>query len=321
MMKITNKLLLATAIALVVIGLAIAVVALYLNNWSFAFGYDSTKEVATHEINESIRDISINTYTADVIFIPTNDSEAKIVCRDANGLQHTVTVNDGALAIELTDTRKWYDYISFSFENSEIAIYLPSGEYNTLDIDISMGDVEIPKEFTFGNVDIEATTGDIDFCATATQLKIKTGTGDISLENVMADAIDLSTSTGTLSLSDINCTGELKLCTSNGNTSVSGANCGSLYSSGSTGDIRLTSLISDGKIDITRGTGDVEFIGCDAAEINVTTTTGNVTGSLLSDKIFMTHTGTGKERIPATTTGGICRIECSTGDIIIEIKK
>ena len=79
MMKITNKLLLATAIALVVIGLAIAVVALYLNNWSFAFGYDSTKEVATHEINESIRDISINTDTADVIFIHTNDSEAKIV--------------------------------------------------------------------------------------------------------------------------------------------------------------------------------------------------------------------------------------------------
>jgi hypothetical protein len=70
-----------------------------------------------------------------------------VVCHDAPGLKHSVSAIDGVLSIKLTDTRKWYEYISFSFDNTEVSVYIPAEEYGTLDIDISTGDVDIPNNF------------------------------------------------------------------------------------------------------------------------------------------------------------------------------
>jgi DUF4097 and DUF4098 domain-containing protein YvlB len=320
-MRHTN-ILLIIAIVLLLVGITVIMLSIAANGWDFSMFKSSSHEIITHNISEGIRDISIDTDTANVIFIPSDNNEYKVVCRDARGLKHNVTENDGILSITLTDTRKWYEYISFSFDNTEIAVYIPAEEYGVLDIDISTGDVDIPNNFKFESVNIEATTGDIDFGAEVeSDLKITASTGYITLEGVEAGAIDLAASTGNMSLSDIHCTGGLKLSLSTGKVTANNVNCTSLYSTADTGDIILTSLIAKETIDITRSTGDVKFDACDASQITVNTSTGDVTGSFLSDKIFITHSGTGKNQVPETTTGGICRIECSTGDIIIEIKK
>ena len=55
-------------------------------------------------------------------------------------------------------------------------------------------------------------------------------------------------------------------------------------------------------------TGDVKFDACDASEISVKTDTGDVTGSLLTDKVFITNTDTGRVNVPQTATGGRCEI-------------
>ena len=57
----------------------------------------------------------------------------------------------------------------------------------------------------------------------------------------------------------------------------------------------------------------------DADSIKVKVSTGNVTGTLTSDKIFNYSTGTGKVELPSSTSGGLCEITTSTGDIRIEI--
>ena len=49
------------------------------------------------------------------------------------------------------------------------------------------------------------------------------------------------------------------------------------------------------------------------------TDTGKVVGSLLSEKVFIAETSTGKVSVPKTTTGGKCEITTSTGDIKIEV--
>ena len=54
--------------------------------------------------------------------------------------------------------------------------------------------------------------------------------------------------------------------------------------------------------------------------IMVKTSTGNVKGTLLSDKIFVTDTSTGRVSVPKTTSGGKCEITTSTGDIEIELE-
>ena len=60
--------------------------------------------------------------------------------------------------------------------------------------------------------------------------------------------------------------------------------------------------------------------GCDAAEIFVKTDTGDVTGTLLSEKVFVTTTDTGKVEVPRSVSGGRCEITTDTGDIRISIR-
>jgi hypothetical protein len=54
--------------------------------------------------------------------------------------------------------------------------------------------------------------------------------------------------------------------------------------------------------------------------MNIETSTGSVKGTILTPKIFMIRSDTGKINVPETTTGGICRIRTSTGNISITIK-
>jgi hypothetical protein len=44
-----------------------------------------------------------------------------------------------------------------------------------------------------------------------------------------------------------------------------------------------------------------------------------VTGSLLTDKVFIAQTSTGKINVPETTAGGQCRVSTDTGDILLTI--
>ena len=81
----------------------------------------------------------------------------------------------------------------------------------------------------------------------------------------------------------------------------------------------MADVIAVGMISVERSTGDVKLDSCDAGEISVTTDTGDVTGSLLTDKVFITQTDTGRVNVPETTSGGKCRIFTDTGDIQIEI--
>ena len=96
--------------------------------------------------------------------------------------------------------------------------------------------------------------------------------------------------------------------------------CKNLITRGNTGDVSLENVIATEMFSIERSTGDVRFTDCDAAEICVKTDTGDVTGSFLSDKIFITNTDTGSVNVPKTVIGGKCEITTDTGDIKITIK-
>jgi DUF4097 and DUF4098 domain-containing protein YvlB len=87
----------------------------------------------------------------------------------------------------------------------------------------------------------------------------------------------------------------------------------------STGDVTLTSVLADSFV-IKTSTGDVKLNLSDAKEINIETDTGRVEGSLLSEKIFKCESSSGSIKVPHTTSGGICKIRTSTGNIIITIE-
>ncbi|MCQ2427410.1 MAG: DUF4097 domain-containing protein, partial [Clostridia bacterium] len=83
----------------------------------------------------------------------------------------------------------------------------------------------------------------------------------------------------------------------------------------------LKNVVTEGTIAIERSTGDVRFEGCDADELEISTDTGDVTGSLLSSKVFIAHSDTGRIDVPETTSGGKCKITTDTGDIKLSVKK
>ncbi len=95
--------------------------------------------------------------------------------------------------------------------------------------------------------------------------------------------------------------------------------CQNVTSNGNTGDVYLNNVVATEKITIERSTGDVKFNGSDAAEIFVKTNTGDVTGTLLTDKVFITQTNTGSIDVPKTTTGGRYEIQTTTGEIKIDV--
>jgi DUF4097 and DUF4098 domain-containing protein YvlB len=259
-------------------------------------------ETNEYEIKEEYESISINTRTADIVLVKSQDDKTSIVCYEQKNMHHSVKVNDKTLSIELTDTRKWYENIGINIGTPKITVYMPKGEYADLTVNATTGDVKIAKDFKFGNAQIKISTGDIDFSATATNnLNLKTTTGDMQLNGVLAKQIDLSLSTGVIKLNNIE--------------------CDNLVSNGTTGDAKLSNVKAEQKLFIKRSTGDIFLDGCDAGEIFIKATTGDVKGSLLSDKVFVTKATTGDISVPNTTTGGKCEIKVTTGDIKIEIAK
>ncbi|MBR6593991.1 MAG: DUF4097 family beta strand repeat protein [Clostridia bacterium] len=321
-MKRATKIWLIAATLLVAVGLILFSIALIRADWDIDRLDTGSYLTNRYDITDEYMSISIDTDTADIVFVPSADGNSTVTCYEQEHAKHLVTVDDGTLNIRVVDERSWYDHIGISFSTPKITVSVPRSEYGTLWVKAETGDVEIPEGFVFKSIDITESTGRVKSNASATEgIRIKTSTGSIKLEGVSSSSLELSVSTGRVSVSDLDCEGELSIKAATGKIKLEDIRCGSFTSKGSTGDIALENLIANGMLYIDRSTGDVELEGCDAAEILISTDTGDVEGTLLSDKVFITRTDTGKVRVPDTTVGGRCEITTDTGDIKLKIKQ
>ena len=301
-------------------GLIIFVAIMTRYNWDFTKLNATKYETNTYEIIKSFSNIAINTDTADIVFAQSIDSKCRVDCYEEAKAPHSATVLEDTLSIEAVNNKSWYDYIGINFSSPKITVYLPKSEYASLSISESTGDIVIPKGFNFNAADISLSTGDVAVEATSKLLKIKTSTGDISVKNTLAEKLDLSASTGSISVSDTNCTGNANLNISTGKTTLTNFKCKNLNSSGDTGDLFLNGVVATEKLSVIRDTGDIKIDASDANEIFIETDTGDVKGSLLTDKVVTTETDTGRVDVPKTITGGKCEITTETGDIKISVQ-
>ena len=319
-MRSAKKIWLIVAAALVVLGLLMWAVVMSIFGWDFSKLDTAKYETNEHNITEDFNGISIDTKTADIEFLPSKDSSCRVFSHEMAKAKHAVSVDDGTLNIKLNDERKWYDYLNIGFGSTKITVYLPEGTYGMLQIKGSTGDINISESFGFESIDISVSTGDVNCGASAAgSLVIEASTGDISAENLSCGSAVLTATTGNINLSNLQIEGDLTVGVSTGDAVISSVVCNNFKSKGSTGNITLNSFIARGGMLVNRSTGDVKLNGCDASEIYITTDTGNVKGSLLSEKVFITSTDTGRVDVPKTVSGGRCEITTSTGDIIITV--
>lgn len=321
-MRKATKIWLIVAASLLLVGLMIFGSVMTMLAWDFSKLSTVKYEENTHPIGEKFTNIFIVSDTADIVFVPTEDAQGKVVCLDQSKVKHSVTVTDDTLIIKLNDTRRWYEHIGIGFRTPKITVYIPRAEYGALQIKSHTGNVTIPADFSFDSMDIVQSTGHVtNYASALNAIKIKTSTGNISVKKVSAGTMTLSVTTGKIIASDVSCAGNVEVRVSTGDARLTNVFCDNLSSSGNTGEIFLKNVIAQGSFAIVRSTGDVEFDDCDADTLWIKTDTGDVEGTLRSAKIFMTKTDTGDVEVPKTTTGGVCQITTDTGDIEIKISK
>lgn len=312
-----SKIMLIIAGCLIFVGSIVFILVMSINNWDFSSIGGSKMEIKNYEIKDNITDIVIKTTTSDIRFVNSPDSIIKVECAEHQNVSYMVKTENNTLRIELVDNRKWYNYLNFNLKKEEIKVYLPINNYNNLNIESSTGNVEIPNYYKFNNVMIKLTTGNINYsCNTLDKITMESTTGNVILSNNSGNKADIKTTTGSIKINDFNIQ-ELITKVSTGNVYLTNISCINLSSYGTTGNITLNKVITSETLTIERSTGNVKIEKCDGGNIYITTSTGNVTGSLLSEKIFVTNTKTGKVEVPKSITGSLCEISTSTGNIKI----
>ena len=300
-MKRRTKISLIVATALVVVGCIFLLGGMAMLNWDFSSWSTFSYVTNQHTPEGTFTKISIEADTADIVFLPSENGSCSVECYEMEKAQHSVAVQNGTLQIRVEDNRKWYEYIGINFGNPKITVYLPQAQYKELAIRASTGDVTIHHPYTFGNVQITLSTG------------------DIQISNLSAHTAYLSVSTGKITVSDSECSDLLNVFVTTGKSHLKNITCRIFSSGGGTGDVSLENVIAEDTMTILRSTGDITLSGCDAGEIIIETDTGDVTGMILTEKIFYAHTETGRVEVPNTKTGGRCEITTDTGDIRITV--
>ncbi len=317
----TRKIWVSIGVCSILLGVIIFGGLMTMLKWDFSRLTTAKLETVEYEISETFSDISVQADVEDIRFALSDDGKCKVVCQEEKKVTHAVSVQEGALVIKTVNEKSWYDYIRLRFAASKITVYLPNAEYDALSVRERTGDVEIAKELRFQSIDVSVSTGDVAcYASTTGAVNVKTTTGEVCVENVGVGSLNISVSTGEVSARGIVCNGEVAISVSTGEVSATDIQCQRFSSTGSTGDISLKNVVATENISIQRDTGDVSFNGCDAGELFVETTTGDVTGTLLSEKVFVAKTDTGKVKVPQTEKGGRCEITTDTGDIKITIK-
>ncbi len=319
-MKKSTKIWFITAASLMLAGIIIFAGVMTMLKWDFRKLSTNKYVDNVQEISESYQSIVVNVKTADITVLPTDSEATTVKAHYESKLKYNVTVKDGTLYIELLELKKWYDWISIGFDSTKITVYVPRNLSTSLTVTRSTGDLTVTDLPNLNKIDASGSTGDVAISNVSSQsIKLKVSTGDITLNGVTASSIDLKASTGDVSISSSSCSGSINIALSTGDTTLSGVRCKNLASSASTGDVTLNDLIVAESLAVERSTGDVTFNACDAGSINVNTTTGNVKGSLCTSKIFYAKANSGSVNVPQSTSGGLCTINTSSGNINITI--
>ena len=292
----------------------------------FAIGLATApKEVATsntYTIEDSFNSFDIDVGVSDVVFTKSEDGSSKIICDETDKIFHTVTAADNVLKISQRDDRVWYNRIfNFSFVNYKVTIAIPEGEYSSLTVKNSTGNVVVPHDFSFDSMNVSLSTGNANIKSNVTNdAVVKVSTGNINLSSLTAKNLNVESSTGNMLIQDVAVTGDINLKASTGHIHTNKLTGNNLVVKTSTGYVKLTDTVLTNNITIETDTGDVRFEDSDAETLKITTHTGDVTGTLLTSKIFYVETSTGHTNYPHSTEGGLCEIKTKTGDVNISIK-
>ncbi len=257
------------------------------------------------DFTETVRDIDISEVSCDVEFLVSGDGGCHVMARDFEKVIRTVEVTGGTLRIESTEFPVRNGFLSFGFfedKKQKIEVSLPAGEYESLQIATVSGDVEIPKDFSFGG----------DF-------SIESVSGDAALEPGKCGDFSYTSVSGDLRLNRTSC-GSVRIATTSGDLKLNGVDAGGkLTVETISGEISLKAVRAD-DTDLGTTSGDVTLDDLDTGSLKVGTVSGDVTGTLASDIRIKADSTSGTIRIPDTLkdSGSSNTVTTVSGDISLD---
>ncbi len=289
----------------------------------------------------------------DVTILPTTEDTYRLEA--SNEDYHDVTLENGTLRIVRNRQQKERRF--FSSVTGELTLYLPEGQYQSLDVTTASGNMEVRQDF--GSVHITGASSDVTLAGTYPgRVTVQTASGDVSLEGVFDGELEVLTASGSQNLKGRFASGKLR--SASGDMELSGASFAEdLTTETASGDMTLSNVLArglrlrsasgdvhmervcaetlnvesrSGDMDLERvlskgdflcktTSGDVSLEGCDSPQMGFTTVSGDISGSLLHGKQFSCCTVSGEMNLHGGTPRGTCSISTVSGDADLEIEE
>ena len=269
---------------------------------------------STHcfSIAETFRALEVESVVSDVRLLPSVDGSCSVVCSETSGLSHSAAVEVDTLVIREEGER------SISEETTEILVFLPQPEYDSLNVTTETGSVDVTMDFAFSDVSIRTVTGEAAYRGAADgSMSLESESGRVLITGVSPKELSVKTESGSIIAQSVLVQEDLNIQTVTGDLTLANVTCKNATAAFTTGQVILEQVLAEGELQLTGESGDVTLTGCDATALEIQTTTGSVTGTLLTDKSFLTTTETGEVNVP-DTTGGTCHVTTESGNIDIK---
>ena len=289
----------------------------------------------------------------DVTILPTTENTYRLEA--SNEHYHNVTLENGTLRIVRNKQQKERRF--FSSVSGELTLYLPEGQYQSLDVTTASGDIAVRQDF--GTVHITGASSDVTLAGTyPDKAMVQTASGDVSLDGIFGGELEVLTASGSqnlkgrfasgklrsasgdMELSGASFTGDLTAETASGDMTLSNVLarglrlrsasgdvhmervCAEILNAESrSGDLNLEQVLSKGDFLCKTTSGDVSLEGCDSPQMGFTTVSGDISGSLLHGKQFSCRSVSGEMNLPGGTPRGTCSISTVSGDADLEIEE
>ena len=302
-MKKSKKILITVAVILIAVGMICGFCGIC--SLGFNFNEISTSDFVTHTytVDDDFTNIIIEDAASNINFYKSNDDKCRVLCDEREKVTHTVVNENKTLTVRVKDERNWFERINIGIFVSDmrVSVYLPKNKYDSLNAASMSGDIDVANEFTFDNAKVGSISGDVSVKADVKQeLNISSTSGDVIINNISAtECINASSVSGEIDLSN-----------------VKGKE---IFANTISGGVMLTDTVASQKLKANSTSGEIDLKRCDAKNIVLDTVSGEISGTLLSNKQFITETTSGTVNVPQSVSNEECRITTVSGDIYIEI--
>lgn len=312
-MKKSKKIWMIVAVCCIVVGSVMmtasaAMVGFDFSKFNTRFIYQKTYSVEvsyeekTYTAENTFTQIEISTEWENVRFVLSEDGTCKVVCPVEDETDFTVEVEDNTLRIIKNEDEWQENVIGFQFFAPEdVTVYLPEKTYQALSVTTGSGNVFLPSDFTFTNVDMLSGSGNLDSQAQINRiLNADSASGNVSVQTFAGETLELKATSGEIYLQD--------------------STAKTIQISSVSGNLEISQTEASEEASFQSTSGDVNFVRFDAPKMEITTVSGNVRGSLLSGKQFSVNSLTGNVQVPPNTSQSqVCTVSSTSGDVELTV--